>query len=302
MTPAQYFPHDYHARHHPQLLALRRRHGLAGLGAFWCLVEYLYEQGGRVPLDHLPELAYDLHAEGELLTSLVHDFGLFEVDAAGLLRSPAVDERLTVRQEKREKAQKSAANRWSGAAAMPTQSERSANAVPTQSERSATAMLIKEKEKGKEKRKEKENNIPPLNTTQAAAAAPESEADLPTTEKKEGTRAPAAFAPTGLDAALLQRDDVAAAWQAFLAHRRKIKAPVTPYALQLILGKLRQLRGTDGAGWAELLNASVERGWRSVFEIDPQLKNRTHDHRPPTTKPTLAERYNDAARDLLAGL
>lgn len=291
MTPAQYFPHDYHARHHPQLLALRRRHGLAGLGAFWCLVEYLYEQGGRVPLDHLPELAYDLHAEGELLTSVVHDFGLFEVDAAGLLRSPAVDERLTVRQEKRELAQKKALKRWGNAEAMPQQCHGSAD-----------AMLIKEKGKEKVKEKKEINNKLPSNTTQAAAAAPESEADLPTTEKKEGTRAPAAFAPTGLDAALLQRDDVAAAWQAFLAHRRKIKAPVTPYALQLILGKLRQLRGTDGAGWAELLNASVERGWRSVFEIDPQLKNRPHDHRPPTTKPTLAERYNDAARDLLAGL
>jgi hypothetical protein len=286
-----YFPHDYHARHDAKLLALRRRHGLAGLGAFWCLVEYLYEQDGALPRAALADLAYDLRCDDVLLADVLESFGLFEYDAERqLITSAAVTARLQVRAEKREKAQKSASNRWQHATALRTHSERTATASQPASDRTA----IKGKERKEKERKEKENTTLPLPLPDASASLVEEVRTEPPKVK------PAAqpFLPTGLTKALLLREDVAPAWEAFLAQRTRLRAPNTGYALELVVKKLRELRGDDGAGWAELLNAAVERGWRSVFEIHKTTPTLTPPHHG---KPTLSQRDDDAARHLLRG-
>ena len=77
---AYYFPHDYNARTDPKLQAVMVRHGITGIGAYWCIVEQLYEQGGALDVDAIHAIAFALHADEALIESIVYDFDLFVID------------------------------------------------------------------------------------------------------------------------------------------------------------------------------------------------------------------------------
>lgn len=53
-------------------------------------------------------------------------------------------------------------------------------------------------------------------------------------------------------------------WEEFRKHRKRIRAPMTPYAEKLILTKLEQFQ-KSGANPVDILNESIERGWAGVF-------------------------------------
>ena len=53
----------------------------------------------------------------------------------------------------------------------------------------------------------------------------------------------------------------------FKTHRKTMKKPMTPKAVQLMLEKLDKLADTDGMKIA-ILNQSIERGWQGVFPLD----------------------------------
>jgi len=279
----QYFPHDYHARHDPKLLALRRRHGLAGLGAYWCLVEFIYEQGGSLGQPELEDLAYDLRLDVADLAAIVYDFDLFQV-AGDRITCAAVTERLQLRADKTQKAQKSAKKRWSHANAMPTHSQRT---TAQQSPSTAEALHLKES-------KEKESKIDSKLTNNAPEGVV-SENPTPSKSKK----AKKSEKSTGPDLspflAPLASPRLAAAWTAFQDSRKRLRAPNSPYALNLVVGKLQHLRPDDPEGWADLLEIAVERGWRSVFEPRDTTHPKPQHHDP---KPTLAQKYNAHAADL----
>ena len=297
MKDAYYFPHDYHARQDPKLQNVLRELGLAGLGAYWCLVEQLYEQGGSLPLADLPaRLAWELRCDHQLVERLLRDFDLFELDLPGdRVTSAAVVERLRHRSERREKAQKKAQKRWSHANDMLQHSHSIAAAVPQHSHGSATAMLGKER-KGK-KRKD-------INTSNLTTNAPEGVLvevqPLETSEVKKNEKN--ALSILGPFLAPLAHPRLAAAWEAFLQSRQRLRAPNSAYALNLLEGKLVKLAGHDPDRWAELLEVAVERGWRSVFE--PRDGNHTtpNPNRPPNygNRTTLNDRYAETARRLLA--
>ena len=54
-------------------------------------------------------------------------------------------------------------------------------------------------------------------------------------------------------------------WDEFKAHRKKIKAPMTEYAETLILMKLEKWRIESGSNPVDVINHSIEMGWRGVF-------------------------------------
>lgn len=80
---AYYFPHDFYAREDPKLQKLLMKHGLAGIGAYWCIVEMIYEQGGICRNCDLETIAFGLHCDTALLESVLTNFRLFEVDNDG---------------------------------------------------------------------------------------------------------------------------------------------------------------------------------------------------------------------------
>lgn len=155
----EYFSHDYNARNDIKLKRLFMTHGVAGLGIYWCIVEMIYEGGGKIAAEMLPVIAFDLRAEEDTVNSIVSDFGLFETEN-GFITSESIQRRLGLRAEKSIKAKSSANSRWKktekDAEDMRTQCDGNANAMRTHNSRNANASPNKIKEN---KRKENKNNI-----------------------------------------------------------------------------------------------------------------------------------------------
>lgn len=70
-------------------------------------------------------------------------------------------------------------------------------------------------------------------------------------------------------------------WAEFRKHRKRLKAPMTDHAEELILQRLEKWRKENGANPVEVLEESIMRGWRGIFlnghgkTIDQQPKMET---------------------------
>ena len=58
MKDTFYFQHDYNARNDPKLQDVLIDLGVEGIGVFWCIIEQLYEQGGKLPLRSCKSIAF----------------------------------------------------------------------------------------------------------------------------------------------------------------------------------------------------------------------------------------------------
>lgn len=122
MKKILYFQHDIAARFDPKLLAVQESLGLEGLGFFWCLIEYLYEQGGKIPVASIGSFAFQCHWEKSKAESLVNDFGLFETDGE-FFWSPSVWKRIGKMSDISTKRSQAAATRWNGKKIVPPPAE-----------------------------------------------------------------------------------------------------------------------------------------------------------------------------------
>ena len=139
----EYFSHDYNARNDKKLVKLFMKHGLAGIGAFWCLIEMLYESNGKIMRSECERIAFEMRTTCEFIDSIITDFDLFECDENAFW-SISVNNRLFMRSEKSEKAKASAKARWSA-------KNDDANALRTQCDGNAN--------KGKESKVNKKESI-----------------------------------------------------------------------------------------------------------------------------------------------
>lgn len=114
MKETYYFSHDYNARNDPKLIELMCEHGISGIGAFWCIIEMLYEQGGTIPITQYKSIAFVLHTDSKMVESIINDFGLFENDGEKFW-SNSVKLRLEKAKEVSEKRKKSILSRWDSA-------------------------------------------------------------------------------------------------------------------------------------------------------------------------------------------
>jgi Domain of unknown function (DUF4373) len=147
MKEAYYFSHDYNARSDEKIKLLIRKHGMAGYGIFWAIVEDLYNNANALRLD-CDGIAYDLRTDSELVKSVINDFGLFVFEGE-CFGSLSVQDRLNLRGKKSAKAAQSAYARWGKNA---NALENDANALRTECESNA----IKER-KGKDIKEIKES-------------------------------------------------------------------------------------------------------------------------------------------------
>lgn len=76
-----YFPHDYDARNDSRVLRLRMKHGAAGYGVYFMILERLRESDDWTEHETYDLIAFDLRVEEELVRSVVEDFGLFEISS-----------------------------------------------------------------------------------------------------------------------------------------------------------------------------------------------------------------------------
>jgi hypothetical protein len=97
---------------------------MQGYGVFWSIVEDLYNNANALRMDY-EGIAYDLRTDSDLVASVVNDFDLFIFDGE-YFGSNSVQERLDQRNDKSEKARKSASYRWENAIALQPQSDSNA--------------------------------------------------------------------------------------------------------------------------------------------------------------------------------
>lgn len=109
MAEKQYFPHDYGAR--AKLADMRIDFGLEGVGFYWCLVEYLHEEGGSIKESRIKGIAYELRIDLEKANAIVHNYGLFVIKK-GKITSDRVTENLKKRAEISAARRGAASSRW----------------------------------------------------------------------------------------------------------------------------------------------------------------------------------------------
>ena len=142
-----YFSHDYNARQDDKIKRLIRKHGMAGYGIFWAIVEDLYNNANALRLD-CEGMAFEYRVGEDMIESIINDFDLFVIDV-DTFGSRSIESRLNERNEKSKKAKQSANDRWEK---VRLAKESNANASQPQSDGTA----IKER-KGKEKKETKES-------------------------------------------------------------------------------------------------------------------------------------------------
>jgi len=142
MKETYYFSHDYNARSDAKIKRLLQKHGIAGYGAYWSIVEDLYQNANALRTDY-DCIAFDLRVKSDMIKSIINDFDLFIIKG-DFFGSLSVQRRLDERYAKSKKARESATYRWN-------KTETDANALRTECDGNA----IKER-KGKES---KENDI-----------------------------------------------------------------------------------------------------------------------------------------------
>lgn len=158
---AYYFSHDSNARNDPKILRMRRVYKSEGYGWYWALVEMLrdeedyklcIEDGGNA-------LAMQMQCAEDVACMFVK----FCIDPCELFASDGVHfwsnsliRRMEKKDEKSQKARKSALSRWD-------KKDDDANAMPTHSERNApsnaNAMQVKERKEKESKGKEIKGEI-----------------------------------------------------------------------------------------------------------------------------------------------
>lgn len=106
-----YFSHDYYSRNDPKMVKLFMKHGLAGIGAFWCVVEMLYEEGGYLLLTEYERITFELRTSENVIQYLIHESDLFINDGVKFWSETCI-ERLNKRADKSLKARESIEKRW----------------------------------------------------------------------------------------------------------------------------------------------------------------------------------------------
>lgn len=110
----EYFSHDYAARSDIKMQRLFNKYGLRGIGAFWCIVEMLYEAGGKIELKDIDNISESLRCTDGMIRDIIvsENISLFQNDTVDFW-SNSVMERMEMRQEVTDKRKKAAESRWS---------------------------------------------------------------------------------------------------------------------------------------------------------------------------------------------
>lgn len=72
-----YFSHDSNARNSNKLINVRMRHGAAGYGVYFMILERLREEKEYMSIKDYNMIAFDFRVDASLIKSIVEEFGLF---------------------------------------------------------------------------------------------------------------------------------------------------------------------------------------------------------------------------------
>lgn len=106
-----YFSHDYNARSDKEMIKVRMKMGMTGIGLYWCIVEMLYEEGGYLNRSEYDRISFELQSNYDDITMLIEQFQLFKFDDKKFWSNSVLD-RLKKRKDKSDKARESINYRW----------------------------------------------------------------------------------------------------------------------------------------------------------------------------------------------
>ncbi len=129
----EYFSHDHNSRNDLKMQKLQMKHGMKGVGVFWCIVEMLSEEDGYIMLSECERIAFELRTDSECISSVLHDFDLFEMDQKKFW-SDSLLRRLNIKYAKSKLAKEAANARWNKMKTKELKHD-NANAMQTHSER-----------------------------------------------------------------------------------------------------------------------------------------------------------------------
>jgi len=105
-----YFSHDYNARNDDKIKSMMFKHGMAGYGIYWSLIEELYNNANVLKTDY-DRIAYELRVDKSSIIDIINEYDLF-VTTDGFFHSSSVQNRLDQRNKKSVTARISANKRW----------------------------------------------------------------------------------------------------------------------------------------------------------------------------------------------
>ena len=109
-----YFSHDSNARNDEKLVRLRMKHGAAGYGVYFMVLERLREEREYMSAKDYNMIAFDLRVDASIVKSVVEDFGLFTfTDDGKCFYSESFTRRMLVMEEAR--SRRSVAGKKGGA-------------------------------------------------------------------------------------------------------------------------------------------------------------------------------------------
>ena len=109
-----YFSHDSNARNDEKLVRLRMKHGAAGYGVYFMILERLRDEADYMSAKDYNMIAFDLRVDAAIVKSVVEDFGLFTfTDDGKCFYSESFSRRMLVMEEAR--SRRSVAGKKGGA-------------------------------------------------------------------------------------------------------------------------------------------------------------------------------------------
>ena len=178
---SSYFPHDSNARNSEKMVELRMKHGAAGYGVYFMLIERLREAADYSCVVNYNSIAFDLRVSAELIKSVLRDFRLFafsQTDEGERFYSESLRQRMKpmdeMREQRRNAAALSVAKRKERA-----ESERSFNARSTlvaENENTRSTDVVQKSNKVKESKGD--NNSSNNNKREARSEEPRSALNL----------------------------------------------------------------------------------------------------------------------------
>lgn len=149
MKESFYFSHDFNAHDDPKIKRMMRKHGAAGYGAYWYIVELLAAETGRwfLPKEDYEGIAFELRLQCDCIKSIVEDFELFKFDDENFWNK-RLDSHFDLMAQKSATAKKNAEKRWAKERKV---SQKNATALQPQCEPNAIKdnkrKIIKEKKR-----------------------------------------------------------------------------------------------------------------------------------------------------------
>ncbi|MDY4555475.1 MAG: DUF4373 domain-containing protein [Prevotella sp.] len=112
-----YFSHDSNARNDEKLVRLRMKHGAAGYGVYFMILERLREEVDYMSAKDYNMIAFDLRVDAAIVKSVIEDFGLFTfTDDGKCFYSESFTRRMdikdTLRRQRSEGGKIGMKNRW----------------------------------------------------------------------------------------------------------------------------------------------------------------------------------------------